>query len=231
MYITFFCILMLLFAAAYIYIKRETKKHESLLFACVAKGTGHRLPALSGLISMMDNQGDSESEYGKASDLSFTKLQRAEDEEKKAPQTENLDFTAPKAYILVVDDTSLNLMIAEEMLEPVGIKIDTAATGRQAVSMVENNLYDMIFMDYMMPDLDGVEATEQIRKLDSEDAAMAEYFRSVPIVALTGDADEETKQIFFRAGIDDFAEKPVSADSLKRLLLKWLPNNLIERPE
>ena len=83
-----------------------------------------------------------------------------------------------------------------------------------------------------MPYMDGVETTEKVRRLAESAAALrstelAEYYKSVPIIALTGDASEETKEKFKLAGIDDYTEKPVMVDQLKKILLKWLPENLI----
>ena len=133
----------------------------------------------------------------------------------------------------MVDDNDINLMIMEELLEPVKMTVDTAHSGVEALELVRKNHYHTIFMDYMMPYMDGVEATEKIRNLarteeGSEEDENAVYYRTVPIIALSGDTSEQTKEKFMRAGIDDFTEKPVELGRLKKLLLKWVPEELID---
>jgi len=85
-------------------------------------------------------------------------------------------------------------------------------------------------MDYMMPYMDGITTTEKIRALanEFENDDERRYFKSVPIVALSGDSSDKTKDSFFRAGIDDFIEKPVDLKHLKKMLIKWLPVEKLE---
>ena len=139
-------------------------------------------------------------------------------------------FTAPEAKILIVDDTQLNLIIAGELLRPLHMQIETATSGERAIEMVRENRYHVIFMDYMMPYMDGVETTEKIRAealKHGDNYELNAYFKSVPIIALSGDDSEEAKEKFLRAGIDDFTVKPIELKRLKKLLLKWLPEELI----
>lgn len=142
------------------------------------------------------------------------------------------EFAAPHAKALVVDDTEINLMIAEEILtSSFKLQVDTCLSGEKAVELIKLNRYDIIFMDYMMPYMDGVETTEQIRELAAEAASeggenSVGYFSSVPIIALTGDSSDETKEKFLKAGINDFTEKPLELTKLKILLHKWLPEEL-----
>ena len=124
-------------------------------------------------------------------------------------------------------------MIAEEILEPVGMKIDTADSGAKAIQLIRENHYHAVFMDYMMPYMDGAEATACVRKLakeaeESGNDVLAAYYQSVPIIALTGDTSDVTKEKFKTAGINDFTEKPVDLPRLKKLLTKWLPEDLIQ---
>ena len=116
------------------------------------------------------------------------------------------------------------------MLKHLGMTAVTAGSGEAAMELVGEDTFQAIFMDYMMPGMDGVETTDSIRKLASEqsDEGRVAYYKSVPIIALTGDVSEKTQELFRIAGINDFIEKPVAFDKVKKSLLKWLPEEVIE---
>ncbi|MGN0169029.1 MAG: histidine kinase N-terminal 7TM domain-containing protein [Acetatifactor sp.] len=212
----------------------DVKKNHS------KEGTGLGLSISRDFISLMGGQLEVTSEYGKGSEFYFTISQgvaagidvtTGSGVGKQAWQEEE-QFEAPDARVLIVDDTEINLMITEELLSPLGMSIDTANSGEKALELVKKNRYDVIFMDYMMPYMDGVQTTEKIRGFALEYGATgkeaeAEYFKSVPIITLSGDNSEATRERFMRAGIDDFTEKPVELKRLKKLLLKWLPKEKI----
>lgn len=126
--------------------------------------------------------------------------------------------------VLVVDDTPINLMVAEELFGSLGADVETSNNGRRAIQMVKRRRYGMIFMDYLMPEFDGVEATKEIRALadSAENEADAEYFAKVPIIALTGDKDEESKKLFIEAGMNDYVEKPIAMEALTSVIDRWL---------
>ncbi|MBQ0027496.1 MAG: response regulator [Lachnospiraceae bacterium] len=203
------------------------------------EGTGLGLSISKNFIDLMGGKLEVDSEYGKGTEFFFTIWQEiasgiecttGSGVSKQAWQDQE-QFTAPGAKVLVVDDTEINLMIVEELLEPINMEVDLVDSGEKAIEEVQKKKYDIIFMDYMMPYMDGVETTEKIRALsrqyeDDGNAEMSEYLKSVPIVTLTGDNSDETKDRFLRAGIDDFTEKPVELRRLKKLLLKWLPAEL-----
>lgn len=212
----------------------DTRKNHS------KEGTGLGLSISRDFISMMGGQLEVTSEYGKGSEFYFSIWQgiaagidntNASGVTKQAWQSEE-EFTAQGARVLIVDDTEINLMVTEELLKPLNMTIDTASSGERALELVQQNFYHVIFMDYMMPYMDGVETTEKIRNLalaanrDGE-TGKAEYYKAVPIIALSGDTSDMTKEKFMRAGIDDFTEKPVELKRLKKLLLKWLPAELV----
>ncbi len=204
------------------------------------EGTGLGLSISRDFISMMGGQLEVASEYGKGSEFYFSIWQgvaagvcstNASGVTKQAWQ-DGEEFVAPKAKILIVDDTEINLMITEELLEPLHMAVDTADSGRKALELVQQNSYHVIFMDYIMPYMDGVETTEKIRELalaaaQKGDEEKAAYYKTIPIIVLSGDTSDETKDKFMRAGIDDFTEKPVELPRLKKLLLKWLPPELV----
>lgn len=210
----------------------DTRKNHS------KEGTGLGLSISRDFISMMGGQLEVTSEYGKGSEFFFSIWQGvssgiettdASGIHKQAWQEEE-QFTAPDARILVVDDTDFNLMIMKEFLKPLHMTVDLANSGEKAIELVKTNKYHIIFMDYMMPYMDGVQTTEKIRAASMEydgNEDMKAYLKSVPIVVLSGDSSESTKEKFLRAGIDDFAEKPVNIKRLKKILLKWLPKDII----
>ena len=138
------------------------------------------------------------------------------------PVTEEyMNFTAPEASILVVDDNEINLEVTEGLLEPLHMQIDLADSGKKALRMIENKKYHMIFMDHMMPVMDGIETTERIRKM--QDA----YYHTVPIVALTANALMDAREKFARAGMNDFVAKPIEMKEICKCIRKWLPEELI----
>jgi len=205
----------------------DTKKNHS------KEGTGLGLSISRDFISMMGGLLEVTSEYGKGSEFYFeiwqgiaNGLNSNDSVVMKQPWQTDTEFRAPEARVLIVDDAELNLMITEELLKPVGMTVDVAQSGETALEMIEKNHYHAIFMDYMMPYLDGVETTKLIRKLALE--KKDDYYKYVPIIALSGDTSDSTRESFMCAGIDDFTEKPVEVKKLKKLLLKWLPKELIK---
>ena len=126
-------------------------------------------------------------------------------------------FTAPDARILIVDDTEMNLKVAIGLLEPLHLQIDTAANGKRAVKMIQEKEYDLVFMDHMMPVMDGVEATKVVRALEGD------YYQKLPIVALSANATTEAREIFRTNGLNDFVAKPIKVQEICRCIRKWLP--------
>lgn len=130
-------------------------------------------------------------------------------------------FTAPDARILIVDDTEMNLKVAIGLLEPLRLQIDTAANGKRAVKMIQENDYDIVFMDHMMPVMDGIEATQFIRGLEGD------YYRNLPIVALTANATMEARENFRQNGLSDFVAKPIKIKEICKCIRKWLPEEKV----
>jgi signal transduction histidine kinase/HPt (histidine-containing phosphotransfer) domain-containing protein/ActR/RegA family two-component response regulator len=128
-------------------------------------------------------------------------------------------MTAPGARVLVVDDIPINLRVVKELLVPFEVKVDTCTSGAEALRLVRENYYDLVFMDHMMPDMDGIQTTALIRALGRNDR----HFLDLPIVALTANAVRGQKEIFLENGINDFISKPIEMDKLSRVLEKWIP--------
>ncbi len=132
-------------------------------------------------------------------------------------EAENSNFIAPSARILVVDDNPVNLKVAAGLMAPYQFNIDTAVNGIEAIEKIKENTYDLVFMDHMMPEMDGIDATIAIRELEGE------YFRTLPIVALTANAIVGTREMFINEGMNDFLAKPIEVKKLGGILAKWIP--------
>ncbi|MDR0648176.1 MAG: response regulator [Synergistaceae bacterium] len=128
-------------------------------------------------------------------------------------------FSAPGAKVLVVDDFQTNLKVAKEVISHFGLTVDTCLSGKEAIELVQRNTYDIVFMDHMMPEMDGLETTAEIRALGKKD----EYFLTLPIIALTANAIAGQREMFIENGMDDFIAKPIEMNKLVGVMKKWLP--------
>jgi len=131
-------------------------------------------------------------------------------------------FEAPDAEVLIVDDNAINLTVAEGLLEPLHMNISTALSGKEALEKLEHNHYDIIFMDHMMPELDGVETTRIIRRLHPE-------CNDTPIIALTANAVSGTKEMFLSEGMNDFVAKPIEVRVIMSKVRQWLPPEKLKK--
>ncbi|MCL1992591.1 MAG: response regulator, partial [Spirochaetes bacterium] len=128
-------------------------------------------------------------------------------------------FTAPDANILIVDDIETNLFVVKGLLKPYEVQVNICSSGKKAVEAVEWDVYDLILMDHMMPDIDGIEATKLIRQYDGAGG----HYKSVPIIVLTANAISGVENMFIENGFDDFLFKPIDIAKLNLILEKWIP--------
>jgi signal transduction histidine kinase/CheY-like chemotaxis protein len=138
-------------------------------------------------------------------------------EEERHREKSHIKFTAPDARILVVDDNRTNLVVVKGLLSPYRMDITLCNTGREAIALARQNRYDIIFMDHMMPGMDGVEATAAIRAFEGD------WFREVPIVALTANAVVGMKEEYLSKGFSDFVSKPIEIPKLEEVIDRWVP--------
>jgi signal transduction histidine kinase/CheY-like chemotaxis protein len=124
-------------------------------------------------------------------------------------------FTAPKARILVVDDIPTNLKVADGLMLPYKMRVDLCTNGNDAITAVKETRYDLVFMDHMMPEMDGIETTKIIRELGFD----------LPIIALTANAVSGVKEMFLENGLNDFLSKPIDTIKLNSILTKWIPRS------
>jgi signal transduction histidine kinase/CheY-like chemotaxis protein len=132
-------------------------------------------------------------------------------------------FAIPHARLLVVDDIATNLKVAEGLLAPYRATVDTCLSGIQAIEMVKHHRYDMVFMDHMMPEMDGIEATAIIREWEEELEAQGMVRFAVPIIALTANAVMGMREMFIEKGFSDFLAKPIDITKLDEILDRWIP--------
>lgn len=137
-------------------------------------------------------------------------------------EEDDFDFIAPDAQILIVDDNLINLTVAEGLLEPLKLQIDTALSGKEAIEKISAFKYDMVLMDHMMPELDGVETTHIIRRFHAE-------YNDVPIIALTANAVDGTKEMFLKEGMNDFVAKPIETRILASKIKQWLDPEKVKK--
>ncbi|MDR1618576.1 MAG: transporter substrate-binding domain-containing protein [Treponema sp.] len=201
----------------------DTKKNQGI------EGTGLGLAISQNLCRMMGGEIRMHSVYGEGS--VFTALipqeivdgqpfreEAGTDSPRYGDEKRKIGFTAPEARVLAVDDSSVNLTVIKHLLLPYKMRVDFCLSGEKAVVLVKQNSYDLIFMDHMMPGMNGVEAVEVIR--DSESGT------TVPIIALTANAISGMREMFLKNGFSDYLSKPVDMTKLDRLIEAWLSDDL-----
>jgi CheY-like chemotaxis protein/nitrogen-specific signal transduction histidine kinase len=199
------------------FIQLDITKNKNVM------GTGLGLAITKRLCEMMNGRIEVKSVYGEGSTFTIILPLVAGDERDLPEEEESAErFTAPGAKILIVDDVEINLEVAAYMLEPFAVDYDVAYDGAQALEKVGSGAYDLVLMDHMMPNMDGIEATRIIRGMEGP-------VSKVPIIALTANAISGNEKMFLEAGFDDFLSKPIDAHALATALLKFLPDSLIVR--
>ena len=129
----------------------------------------------------------------------------------------DIQFSAPDAKVLLVDDIEINLLVGEGLLDVYSMQIDKCRSGYEAIELVQKNAYDLVFLDHMMPGMDGIETALAIRALAGE------YFQSLPIVALTANAMAGTREMMIAQGMNDYLAKPIELHKLDEIVKRWIP--------
>lgn len=194
------------------------------------EGTGLGLPICQNLADLMNGQLGVQSTFGQGSDFWVRLPQKVIDPTPCGPyrgeqQQESgryyNSFTAPEGVVLIVDDQPLNLKVCQGLLGPYEMEVHTARSGWEAIEQITQVWPDLVFMDHMMPDMDGVEATRRIRDMGKKDP----YFAVLPIIALTANAMKGMKEFFLSNGFNGFISKPVELDALDDALVAWIPED------
>lgn len=206
-----------------VFRRLDLKKNQNI------QGTGLGLSIVKNLIERMDGQIHVDSVYGKGSTFSVRIPQAPMDEhayEKynsgNAIEDDDLDdidenYIAPEAYVLEVDDNSSNQIVVSQFLKGTGVKLDIASGGREAIRLCKLNKYDVILMDHMMPDPDGIETMHRIR---SEEGSLN---ADTPEIILTANALMGSRAAYEEEGFDNYLSKPVESTRLLKMVRKYLP--------
>ena len=133
-----------------------------------------------------------------------------------------VSFVAPGARVLVVDDSEVNLKVFASLLNRTRMQIETADSGDACIELFKRNFYDVIFLDHMMPDKDGIETLREMK------ACIDTPNLKTPVICLTANAISGMREMYMEAGFDDYLTKPIDTGKLENMLLQYLPSNLIE---
>lgn len=201
------------------------------------EGTGLGLSITRQLIDQMNGTIGVKSEYGKGSTFSFSIPQGIVNSApmgdftavyKKMHRGRNKKvegFTAPTARILIVDDNKVNLTVAKGLIKPTKIQVDTALSGLEALEKVKKNEYQIILLDHMMPDMDGVETLKEMQQQE-ENAS-----RNAVVIAMTANAISGSREKYLEVGFQDYLSKPIDAMRYADMVKKYLPKDMIHMME
>ena len=197
------------------------------------EGTGLGMNITTQLLHRMGSRLEVESVYGEGSDFFCVLSQRVVDWEpigdfekalKRSQSTRKKyqeSFTAPEGRILVVDDTPMNLSVIKGLLKKTLLQIDTAESGMDCLSLMQETEYDVVFLDHRMSGMDGIETFQEIKKLPSYQE------RPVPVLALTANAVSGAREEYMAAGFTDYLTKPIDPERLEEVLVKYLPEEKV----
>lgn len=195
------------------------------------EGTGLGLNITMKLLMLMDSKLEVKSEYGKGSEFFFTVNQKIVD---SAPMgileinAENADeftysasFAAPDAKILMVDDNDMNRIVFRSLLKQTKVQVYEAASGYECLSMVEKQRFDIIFLDHMMPGIDGIETFHRLKEGEN-------LCKGVPVIMLTANAVSGVREAYLEEGFTNFLSKPISPSQLEKMTKSYLPEELVK---
>lgn len=195
------------------------------------EGTGLGLAITKQLIELMNGSISVQSEYGKGSCFLVSLPQEVAEEvsreenkreAKNEPQKETkTQLYAPEAVVIAVDDNSMNLQVVQMLLRRTGIQVEAASGGEECLELCRRKKYDLVLMDHMMPDMDGIETLHALRKEEESPN------RETKVVVLTANAIAGAKEEYRKEGFADYLSKPLVADELEAMLAKHLPKEKV----
>ena len=203
----------------------EESKHRDI------EGTGLGLNIAYRLLNLMGSELNVKSEYQKGSEFYFDIKQKIVDIEplgefekslKIVEESEDyqMSFVAPDAKVLVVDDNEMNRTVFKGILEPTQVQVYEAASGEECIAMLQNHKFHMLFLDHMMPGLDGIETFHIIKK--------KRLCEETPVIMFTANVMTGERERYLNLGFKNFLAKPISADLLEEMVVKYLPKELVK---
>ena len=197
------------------------------------EGTGLGLSIVKQLVELMEGQIMVDSIYQKGSTFTVLLKQKIVDvtpigefylwnEKKEGNKDYKGRFTAPLARVLVTDDNEMNLLVVKKLLRATGVQADFAKSGKECLKYTMEKEYQLIFMDHMMPEMDGIETLHQIRSQKNG------FCKETPVVALTANTMSGAVDFYIKSGFQDYLAKPISGRMLENMLLRQLPEEMIE---
>ena len=200
------------------------------------EGTGLGLNITRNLLKMMNSELQVDSVYGEGSNFYFELLQRISNGEKIGDFRKRIEksrneskyravFCAPDAKVLVVDDNAMNRSVFRNLVKQTKVQVTDVDSGMAALREVEQNHYDLIFLDHMMPEMDGVETFRRMKEMDNNQC------KDTPIIMLTANAVVGAKEEYLREGFHDFLSKPIEPPKLEQMIRKYLPEELLQEAD
>ncbi len=211
------------------FVRIEEKRNRNI------EGTGLGMNITHRLLEMMNSRLDVESTYGEGSVFSFCLEQEVVAWERLGDYEESYrdniskrmkyeaKFVAPSAKVLVVDDNPMNLMVFKSLLKRTKVQIDMAGSGEECLTLSYDKKYDIIFLDHMMPDKDGIETLHELRNREKDPNV------ETPMICLTANAISGAREQYIEAGFDDYLTKPIDSDKLEEMIKSYLPEDKIEK--
>lgn len=197
------------------------------------EGSGLGLSITKQLVDMMGGEITVDSIYTKGSVFTVILPQKIVDKtpignvkflsrNREDLETYQQSFEAPEARVLIVDDNDMNSLVARKLLEATKVQIDIAGSGEECLEMTRRKYYHVILMDYMMPEMDGVQTLKQLRKQENG------LCRDSAVIALSANSVAEAGRAFMENGFDGYLEKPIQGTALEEEVLKFIPVDIIE---
>ena len=203
------------------------------------EGTGLGLTITQNLLSLMNSELQVQSVYGKGSVFSFEIMQKVVNWEPVGDVKHRMELKetsgriplwAPKATVLVTDDNVMNLAVIRGLFKRTGVQLYVASSGQETLTLVREHKFDIVFLDHMMPEMDGIDTYREIRRLWRIGEALMTP-KDTPFLVLTANAVAGAREMYLQEGFYDYISKPVDAAHLEKMLHKYLPKDYIESRE
>jgi len=206
------------------FVRVDEKRNRSI------EGTGLGLSITRQLLELMGSKLEITSKYGEGSEFYFVLKQKIVDSAPMGSLSDNKvstdkkgnnTFTAKDAKILAVDDTKMNLTVIRGLLKPYCMEVEVATSGKRCLELCENTHYDLILMDHMMPEMDGIETLKCIRNGNTSN-------KDTKAIALTANAISGAEEMYRENGFDGYVTKPIDPAELDQSIKQYLPKELIQ---